>query len=334
MKFLRILFLLFAFSFGATFFFLQESSVVSDDTGSMRIEIASGESVREIASTLKEQGIIRSALIFRLYLLSHGLDRSLKAGTFLIPDDASFAEIAELLSKSESGEAAVTIPEGYTIAQLDALLTKMDVMEEGELLRCAETCDFSSFTFLPVPSAQFLSGGRLEGYLFPDTYFIHPREFVPKLFLERLLSTFQERIVEGLATNITVSERSLHDLITMASLIERETSTDEERGVVSGILWKRFDSGRALDVDATIRYALGKITGALTREDLDVDSPYNTRKYPGLPPGPIANPGLKSIEAALHPKDSPYWFYLHGKDGQIRYSETNDEHNEKKARYL
>jgi UPF0755 protein len=120
----------------------------------------------------------------------------------------------------------------------------------------------------------------------------------------------------------------------MASLIERETSSDDEREIVSGILWKRLSADQGLAVDATVRYALGKITEALTKDDLSIDSAYNTRKYRGLPPGPIANPGLKSIKAAINPKDSPYFYYLHGKDGQIRYSETNDEHNLKKAKYL
>ena len=120
----------------------------------------------------------------------------------------------------------------------------------------------------------------------------------------------------------------------MASLIERETRTAEERPIISGILWKRFDAERGLDVDATVRFVLGKATGALTKEDLEVDSAYNTRRRRGLPPGPIANPGLASLEAALHPEDSTYWYYLHGKKGEIHYSETNDEHNEKKEKYL
>ena len=176
--------------------------------------------------------------------------------------------------------------------------------------------------------------GRLEGYLFPDTYFVNAAEFDVQKFLERLLRTFEERVASGLQDDLAVSGRDLSDVITMASLIERETVTSEERPIVSGILWKRLDAGRALDVDATVRYILEKPTNALTRSDLEFDSPYNTRRIAGFPPGPIANPGLASIKAALHPEDSPYWYYLHDNEGKIHYAETNDEHNVNKVRYL
>ena len=264
----------------------------------------------------------------------------MSAGTYLIPRDASFSDIAEWLSSGEGKETVVTIPEGYTIAQIDALLAAMDLIEEGELLECVQTCDFSSFAFLPSAEGLALSPSansgqaRVEGYLFPDTYFVDVTTFVPKFFLERLLGTFRTSVIEGLATDMEVSGRPLHEVMTMASLIERETRTNEERPVVSGILWKRFDSGRGLDVDATVRYILEKSTGTLTKEDLEVDSPYNTRRYRGLPPGPIGNPGLASIRAALDPEDSLYWYYLHDQDGNIRYAETNDEHNLNKAKYL
>jgi len=174
----------------------------------------------------------------------------------------------------------------------------------------------------------------LEGYLFPDTYFVNPDEFVAKFFLERMLGTFRTRVVEVLESDIVSSGRSLEEIVTMASLIERETKTDEERPMVAGILWKRFDAKQGLDVDATVRYALQKPVEPLTKNDLENRSPYNTRRFAGLPPGPIANPGLKSTQAALHPTESRYWYYLHGSDGVIRYAETNEEHNANKVKYL
>ena len=160
-------------------------------------------------------------------------------------------------------------------------------------------------------------------------------DFVPKFFLERLLFTFQKKVLTDLSDDLAVSKRSLHEFVTMASLIERETRTDEERPVVSGILWKRLDSERGLDVDASIRYGLQKISDPLTKEDLQNRSNvYNTRRHAGLPPGPIASPGLASFRAALNPQMTDYWYYLHGKDGKIRYAETNEEHNVNKAKYL
>jgi UPF0755 protein len=140
--------------------------------------------------------------------------------------------------------------------------------------------------------------------------------------------------VTELSTDIAASGRSLHDVVTMASLVEEESRIDDERPIVAGILWKRLANGVTLGVDATVRYIVNKPTSAITRADLDIDSPYNTRKLGGLPPGPIANPGLASIRAAIRPEESQYWYYLHGKDGQIRYAETNEGHNANRAKYL
>jgi UPF0755 protein len=240
----------------------------------------------------------------------------------------------------------VTIPEGFTVKDIDALLTEKQLIAAGDLTKCAGACDFSSFEFLPLDSAPASAmatagrrglatrGGVVEGYLYPDTYFIVADDFEPKFFLERLLSTFRKRVLDRFEADFEQSSRSVHEIMTMASLIEEETRADQERPMVAGILWKRFDAGQGLDTDAATRYILEKSTSALTSGDLNTASSYNTRKFRGLPPGPIASPGIKSIEAALHPKDSEYWYYLHGKDGRIRYAVTNEEHNVNKYEYL
>lgn len=345
MKFLRALAFLFLLSFGATIFFLQMAGS-EGELSATEIEVTRGMTVPELAKTLKEHGIITSTIAFRWYLKSKELDTGIKTGTFTIPPGATYAQIAAILASAQGKELSLTIPEGYTVAQIEALLAEKSLIQAGDLLACAEEepaprsspseggCDFSSFDFLPASVPRGSHGGRLEGYLFPDTYFVNPEEFVVKFFLERMLGTFRTRVIEELESDIASSSRSLEEIMTMASLIERETRTDEERPVVSGILWKRFDAGRGLDVDATVRYALQKQTDSLTKEDLENPSPYNTRRHAGLPPGPIANAGLKSIQAALHPQESRYWYYLHGSDGMIRYAETNDEHNANKVKYL
>jgi UPF0755 protein len=332
MKALRLFGFLFLVSFGTTIFIAQLATG-PEETTPMRITVDSGESVRDIAQTLKEQGAIRSVTLFRLYLKSHGLDTGIRPGTFYIEPGMSFADIAKILDEGAGREMPITIPEGFTVAQIDALLAEKGLTEIGAVIDCAKHCDFSTFEFLPQNAGEN-PGGKLEGYLFPDTYFVNPVDFVPKFFLERMLGNFRTKVVEALAGDIESSGYSLQEEMTMASLIERETRTEEERPIVSGILWKRFDASQGLAVDATIRYALDKPTEALTKIDLQTDSPYNTRKYRGLPPSPIANSGLQSIQAALHPQDSEYWYYLHGNDGQIRYAKTNDEHNANKAKYL
>ena len=329
MKISKFLALLFISVFFVTIF-VSGCNTSGGDEKHVKIEVQSGDSVNSIVSSLKNEGVIWSELMFKRYLSKNNLDKGLKPGSYIISTGASYEETAATLS--EGKESVVTIPEGYTVSQIDALLFEMDLMEEGELLSCSNKCDFSSFEHLLGGIGNKYAQSRLEGYLFPDTYYVNPAEFVPKFFIERMLGNFESKAVSLM--DLSDSSRSPHSIITMASLIERETSGDDEREIVSGILWKRLDAGQGLAVDATTRYALDKITGALTKDDLSVDSAYNTRKYRGLPPGPIANPGLKSIEAAINPKDSPYFYYLHGKDGEIRYSETNEEHNVKKAKYL
>jgi len=304
----------------------------SDQRVSVTIE--KGSSTTAIADELEEKEVIRSSTAFKLYVRFHGAASALKAGSFVFTPSMGVKEIVDGLTEGQMGEVSVTIPEGYTVFDIDALLAEKGLIESGEIAECALVCDFSSFDFLPDPKNLADRGGKLEGYLYPDTYFVDASNFVPKFFLERLLGTFRTKVINGLEADIAASDRSIHEIVTMASLIEEETRTGDEREIVSGILWKRLDEGMGLYVDATIRYIAEKPKAALTVQDLAVDSAYNTRKYRGLPPGPIANPSLSSIKAAINPESSPYYYYLHGSDGKIRYAETNDEHNLNKAKYL
>lgn len=291
-----------------------------------------------IADRLEEEGIIRSSVAFHLFVRFHGVGQRLQAGSFLLGPRMSLAEIVEILRTGKAQEIAITIPEGFTLKDIEALLVKKNVTKPVDVMDCARRCDFSSFDFLPKKLEEIAlseaPGGRVEGYLFPDTYYIEPANFVAKFFLERMLGEFRKRVVDAFKDDFKKSGRSLHEVVTMASLIEEEAKTNSERPVIAGILWKRLDANAGLGVDATVRYILGKSTGTLTASDLALNSPYNLRKFRGLPPGPIASPGLQSIRAALNPQQSDYWYYLHGKDGKVHYAVTNDEHNVNKAKYL
>ena len=300
----------------------------------LALKIEAGMSVQDIAQELSDRGIIRSPSAFTLYTKLHGKETALQAGKFVLRPSMNVSELVEVLQDGKAEEMIITIPEGFTVKQIDELLAEKGVMEEGEIMSCLVDCDFSSFDYLPSGEGQADRGGRLEGYLFPETYYVNIEEFVPKFFLERMMTTFRRRVLETFPDKFVDSKRSLHEIITMASLLEKEARTDEERPVVAGILWKRYDAGLGLGVDATVRYILNKPTGAITTGDLNTNNPYNTRKFKGLPPGPIASPGEASIRAALFPQKSPYWYYLHGSDGQIHYAETNEEHNLNKFEYI
>lgn len=306
----------------------------ADDQSRVSVTIPAGASTAGIASLLEDKELIRSPRAFIAYAGETGDDASLQAGTFVLRRSMSTAEIVDALTTGSTQEMSLTIPEGYTVEDIDALLSEKGLIAAGDIADCANTCDFSTFDFLPSGAGQAERGGKLEGYLYPDTYFIEPDNVVPKFFLERMLGAFRTKVIADKEEEIAASGRSLHEIVTMASLIEKETRTGDERAVVSGILWKRLDEGIGLYVDAANRYILNKPTAEITAEDLNMDSPYNLRRYAGLPPGPIASPGLPSIEAAIAPESSPYYYYLHGSDGQIRYAVTNDEHNVNKARYL
>lgn len=301
------------------------------------VNIESGSSVTSIAEKLEAEGLIRSAFAFKIHARLSGNQSGLKAGTYSIRPDLSADDIIAMLTSGEGGEVTITIPEGFTIEQIDALMAEKGLGKPGDIMHCAFTCDFATYEFLPdanVAAEAKGYGSKLEGYVFPDTYFISGAEYVPKFFLERTLNAFRQKVMSGLSDELAASNASLHEIVTMASLIEEETITDDERPVVSGILWKRYNAQIGLGVDATVRYFLRKPTGALTRSDLDGESDYNTRKYRGLPPGPIASPGLASIKASLSPESSPYFYYLHDNKGQIHYAVTNEEHNQNKAIYL
>lgn len=302
----------------------------------VHLTIPVGATTTSIASMLANEDVIRSEAAFRVHVRLSGNDGKLQAGTFVLQRSASVQEVVESLKAGKAEEASVTIPEGYTVKDIDALMAELGFINGGEIIDCAQTCDFATFDFLPLKHQKSLAdrGGLLEGYLYPETYFVAYQDFHPKFFLERMLGEFRRNVIGEYAGEIVDSPYSLHEIVTMASLVEEETRADEERPIVAGILWKRLREGFRLDVDATVRYIVDKPTDAITLGDLNIQSPYNTRKLGGLPPGPIANPGLKSLEATLQPESSKYYYYLHGKDGKIRYAVSNEEHNINKYRYI
>lgn len=302
-----------------------------------RIVIEQGDSLTGVSRSLHDAGLVRSAFAFRLYGRFTGAATSLKPGAYVFTGEESVRTIIDMIEDGHITVSRVTIPEGLTVAQIDALLAGKGLGKPGDILHCAFTCDFSTFDFLPTRNAGTESqgfGSRLEGYLFPETYSISDEEYVPKFFLEQMLGEFRRRVVTKYGAEIEQSQRTLADVTIMASLVEEESRKDDERAVVAGILWKRLDNGIILGVDATTRYQFGKITEPLTRAELESDHPYNTRRKQGLPPTPIANAGEASFVAALRPTATQYWYYLHAPSGEIHYAETNDEHNLNKSRYL
>lgn len=279
-----------------------------------RLTIEEGQTLFSISRELYDAGAIRSTRMFEIFMIALGSERRVSDGEYYFKAPASALEIALRISGRQFGidRTKVTFPEGFTAKQMS---------------------DRLGATFPEFDTALFLTLAKeSEGYLFPDTYSFFP-SITPDVAVSLLKRNFETQTIP-LEQSIRTSGRTRSDLVIMASIIEKEASTAEEMPVVSGILWKRLDQDMALQVDAPFLYTLGKASSELTRKDLASDSPYNTYRNKGLPPTPISNPGLDAIKAAITPVDSPYYFYLHGRDGVIRYAVTYREHQANIAKYL
>lgn len=288
-------------------------------------EIAKGAPLPAIARQLEAEGFISSAWVFERYAKQERIAEQFQAGRFYFAQNLTIADVAAKLLNAKKREEFFTIPEGLTLAEIDERIADKGYAEVGTFLACIESeCDFSEFSFLPTDRSKW------EGYFFPETYSVVPENFSAQLLAKAMLRQFEKRAGElGI-----LQDPQLENMVIMASMVEKESRKDEERPIVSGILWKRLEENWFLGVDATVRYFTGKKTEPLTVDDLNASNPYNTRNRTGMPPTAICNPGYASLSAAANPEQTPYYYYLHAPNGQIHYAVTNAEHNANKQRYL
>ena len=296
-----------------------------DSADRIVINIRQGDVADDVAVQLYEKGLIKSASIFNFYLDQKGLEGQVKAGRIVVQENYTLPEIVDALIEGKTTEMAVTILEGWTVQQIADYMAELNLTTAEEFMDCIETCEFEG---------DYLPDGYLEGYLYPDTYFVDPGSYINERFIQRLINNFETKLKDSDKVHLEYSSKSPEDVIIMASIVEREERDPEERPTVAAILWNRYDVNVGLGADATVLYALGRTKGGLNYDDLQVDSPYNTRKYAGLPPTPICNPSISSIEAAYSPEQTNYWYYLHDSDGVVHYAKTLDEHNANKAKYI
>jgi len=278
------------------------------------LTIEPGQTLFSVSQELLADNIIRSERVFEIFMLSLGNDKNISEGEYYFSEPMNALGVAMRISGKQFGidKQRVTFPEGFTNKDM-----------ADRLVQIFPTFDTALFLELTKDD---------QGYLFPDTYGFFP-SLVPDLVVTTLKRNFDKKIAT-LADQFEASKHSREDIITMASIIEKEANGAEDRAVISGILWKRISIDMALQVDAPFLYLLDKQSSELTMKDLATDSPYNTYKYKGLPPGPINNPGLESIKAALNPQQSPYLYYLHDSKGVIHYASSYKEHQANINRYL
>lgn len=300
------------------------------DIGEKRIfKIEKGESVNEIAVNLEKAGLIRGAFYFETDIWFQNLGTKMQAGEYLISPKMSIKDMAQKFSAGDivPNEIEITFPEGFTIKDMEERLAQKG-FENMNLSQFKPIFFGSRFSFL-----RNINAFNLEGFLFPDTYNFN-KSWSSREIVEKILENFDEKISSDLLLEINRQGKNIFDIVVMASIIEKEVGTNEDKKLISGILWKRLNIGMPLQADATIVYASGKKNGYVTLEDLKIQSPYNTYLHTGLPAGPISNPGLESIIAAIYPQSSDFWYYLSKSSGETVFSKTLDEHNRSKAKYL
>lgn len=290
--------------------------------------VEKGEGAKEISIKLKSEGLIKHSSIFRTYVLFKGLSKKLQAGQYELSPSMNLPSIVKKLSRGEIIKEKITIIEGWNLKNITQYFQDNEISTQEEFLELTKK-DFSQGLSFLLDKPKDLS---LEGYLFPDTYEVIPGASAENI-IRKILNNLDQKITPDLREEINQQGKSIFEIITMASLLEKEVRTLEDKKIVSGILWKRLEIGMPLQVDATINYITGKNDDGASFIDLEIDSPYNTYKYYGLPLGPIANPGLDSILAAIYPQDSDYLYYLSDHDGRTIFSETYKEHNAAKAKY-
>jgi UPF0755 protein len=292
--------------------------------GPLVVDIPAHEGAMGIASRLQDAGIVRSRVAFLGITAARGRLRHLKAGEYEIPRDASTLDVVDLLASGRVRQHLVLHPEGATVAELARALENARLARADDVLRAA--ADERLRRSLDV------AGPSLEGYLFPDTY-----QFVRGLSVDEMLGRMVQRMRTKLTPDLLARARArgldAHRLLTLASIIEREAVDASEQRLISAVFWNRLALDMPLQADPTVQYAVAKERRTLTRADLATDHPYNTYARRGLPPGPIASPGLAAIEAALDPAPVKYLYFVARDDRRHHFSTTVAEHNAAVARY-
>lgn len=288
------------------------------------VQIEPGSTVSEIAATLAEQGVISNPLLFKIAAALRGSTRDLKAGEYRFDRSMSLMEVLAWLEQGHVTLHTFTVPEGFTLKQIARLLEQKELADNSEFLRLSSD---------PGLCEELgLGGPNLEGFLFPDTYKIArgmPVERVIRVMVDRFWSVCSGE----LAQSVAASDLTLREIVTIASIVEKEAIFDDEKSLIAGVIFNRLKRNMPLQCDVTLRYPLDNYGIHLTYADLKMDSPYNSYLNRGLPPTPICSPGLSSLESALNPAETEHHYFVSMNNGRHKFSTTLAEHNKAVFRY-
>lgn len=314
------------------------------DTPVVLFEVGDGEQLSHVIKRLQEQRLLKDVWLFKQYLKISKLDTKILAGIIEVKEGMSLRALSGALTDAALAEKIIKLQEGWNLSDYGHYLeyNGLAMAEELHELAGFPAVDYRNNKEMPAPKDfsnhfDFLNDKPkyvgLEGYLFPDTYRIGKQAKVEEIAV-KLLETFGKKLTPELRAEIARQKKLIFEIVTMASLVEAEAKNETDRRLVSDILWRRLDIGMALQLDSTVNYVTGAKKPAISLEEQETKSLYNTYKYPGLPLGPIDNPGLQSILAAIYPEKNDYWFFLSDKDGVTHYAKNLKEHNENKVKYL
>jgi UPF0755 protein len=287
-------------------------------TGEVRVIVPRGATLRVAADSLEKHGVIQNATAFRLYALLRRGDRSIRAGTYLFKRPVSWGHVLDDLRGGRGIEHGITIPEGWSLNQIVPQLARV-LSAPVDSVRAAVR-DTALLHTLDIPTAT------LEGYLFPDTY-VFSDGTTPRQAVRMMVSRFQSVWQPEWNAQLRKSAMSRNDVMALASIVEKEAKLPEERPVIAAVYLNRLKAGMLLQADPTVQYAIGHHVSRVLYKDLAIDSPYNTYRYKGLPPGPIASPGKPSIVAALFPAQVPYLFFVAYPDGHHEFTTSFPAHS-------
>lgn len=304
--------------------FLLLDTPPSKDWKGAKVIIPKGSSSPEVARLLATAKVLQHPFIFRMLVLGTLTGKQLKFGEYLFPEPPSAVEVWRKLVGGEVTRYSVTVPEGSNIYDIAEILGDLDLVAPEEFLETAASPDLLSRLSIP--------GSTVEGFLFPDTYLLE-KSMSAEDILEVMIRQFQRKFLPEWEARGGGTGFSLLQLVTVASIIEKETGVEEEKPLVSAVIRKRLSLGMPLQMDPTVIYGLKRFGVALTKKDLQTPSPYNSYLNRGLPPGPIANPGTSALKAALYPADADYLFFVSRNDGSHTFSKTLQEHNRGVASY-
>ncbi len=289
---------------------LALSACATDDATTARVVVPAGASLRVAADSLAKAGVVRAPRLFRTYAWLRGGDRRIRAGTYEFRVGDSWSTVLGMLRAGRGIVVTVTVPEGFALSQIEPLLAeKLGVPEDSVRAAASDTALLARLN-LPTPT--------LEGYLFPDTY-TFPEGTTARQAVTDMERRFEQVWKPAWTARLDTIGMSRNDVMTLASIVEKEAKLPEERPVIAAVYMNRLKAGMLLQADPTVQYSLPAHEARVLYKDLKVKSPYNTYRHPGLPPGPIASPGVASIEAALYPANVPYKYFVAAPDGHHEF---------------